>query len=264
MMASHLRVLARAAYLSLYQYFALYDPKAYVLTWIPRVLLETLFLALVAQFIGGRDLLLFTVIGFAGYRTLHTTVTFTSGSVTSELFTGTMPLLVGSPTDPTLILTGRNLAWMFHGVSTGVLTVGVAAILGLPITFRSLVLALAALLIIELAAYALGLFVGSVLLRSPGLGNTVGNIVGFTLFAISGVTVPLASLPSGVQAVALAMPLSHGLLALREILGAGAVEVYVPLLVQETLIGGAYLALALVSFRLFLQAARSRGTLDFH
>jgi ABC-2 type transport system permease protein len=263
MIASYRRVLARAAYLSLYQYFGLYSPKAYVLTWIPRVLLETLFLALVAEFIGGPDLLRFAVIGFAAYRTVHTTVTFTTGSVTSELFTGTIPLLVGSPTDPTVVLTGRNLAWMFHGVSTGVLTVAVAALLGIPITVGSLILSLVALVIIELSAYALGLFVGSVLLRSPGLGNTFGNIVGFTLFAISGVTVPLASLPGAVQAVALAVPLSHGLLALREILGPGRSAVYVPLLLQEALIGCAYLGLALVSFRFFLSSARSRGTLDF-
>jgi ABC-2 type transport system permease protein len=153
---------------------------------------------------------------------------------------------------------------MFHGVSTGVLTIAIAALLGLPITLASVILALAALVIIELAAYALGLFVGSLLLRSPGLGITAGNIVGFTLFAISGVTVPLASLPSLVQAVALAAPLSHGLLALREILGPGDPTVYVPLLAQEALVGFAYLAVALLSFRLFLHEARSRGTLDFH
>jgi ABC-2 type transport system permease protein len=263
-MSARLRVLTRAAYLSLYQYFAFYSPKAYVLTWIPRVLLETLFLALVAQFIGGPDLLLFTVVGFAGYRTLHTTVSFTSNSVSSELFAGTIPLLVGSPTDPTLVLTGRNLAWMFHGVSTGALTIAIAALLGLPVTLASLLTALAALMIIELSAYALGLFVGSLLLRSPGLGITAGNVVGFTLFAISGVTVPLASLPAAVQAVALAAPLSHGLLALREIVGPGDPAVYLPLLAQEAAVGAVYLALALVSFRFFLSEARSRGTLDFH
>lgn len=258
------RVLGRAAYLSLYEYFGFLGPKAYVLTWVPRVILETLFLALVAQFVGGRDLLLFTIVGFAGYRTLHATVTFTTTSVTGELFNGTIPLLVGSPTSPVVVLSGRNLAWMFHGLSTGALTIAVAAALGLELTLQTVLGALGVLAVIELSAYALGVFVGSILLRFPGLGNLVGNLVGFTLFAIAGVATPLSSLPDLVQTIALGLPLAHGLLALRAVLASADPAVYLPLIGQELLIGVAYLALAILSFRLFLQQARLRGTLDYH
>jgi ABC-type polysaccharide/polyol phosphate export permease len=263
-MTATVRVLGRAAYLSLYEYFGLYNPRAYVITWVPRVVLETLFLALVAQFVGGRELLLFTIVGFAGYRTLHSTVTFTTTSVTGELFSGTIPLLVGSPTSPILVLSGRNLAWMFHGLSTGALTIAVAVALGLRLTPPSAIGALCVLVVIELSAYALGIFVGSILLRFPALGTLVGNIVGFTLFAIAGVTAPLAALPELVQVVALALPLAHGLLALREVLGPSDPVVYLPLIGQEMLIGGAYLVLATISFRIFLHQARLRGTLDYH
>jgi ABC-2 type transport system permease protein len=263
-MIAAVRVLGRAAYLSLYEYFGLYSPKAYLITWVPRVVLESLFLALIAQFVGGQELLLFTIIGFAGYRTLHSTVTFTTTSVTGELFSGTIPLLVGSPTSPILVLSGRNLAWMFHGLSTGALTIAVAVALGLPLTLPSAIGALCVLVVIELSAYALGIFVGSILLRFPGLGTLVGNMVGFTLFAIGGVAAPLSALPGLVQTVALALPLSHGLLALREVLAAADPAVYLPLIGQEMLIGGAYLVLATLSFRLFLYSARLRGTLDYH
>jgi ABC-2 type transport system permease protein len=258
------RVIGRAGYLSLYEYFGFLSPKAYLLTWVPRVALEALFLALIAQFVGGRDLVLFTIVGFAGYRTLHSTVTFTTTSVTGELFSGTIPLLVGSPTSPIVVLSGRNLAWMLHGLSTGALTIAVAVALGLRLTVPSAIGALGVLVVIELSAYALGIFVGSILLRFPGFGTLVGNIVGFTLFAIAGVSTPLAALPGPVQAIALGLPLAHGLLALREVLGAADPAVYLPLIGQELLIGGAYLALALLSFRLFLYRARLRGTLDYH
>lgn len=263
-MTQALRVFRRAAYLSMYEYFGLYDPRAYVLTWIPRVVLETLFIGLVADFLGGRDLLLFALVGFAGYRTLHSTVAFTSTSVTGELFAGTIPLLVGSPTSPILVFTGRNLAWMFHGLTTGALTIMVAGVLGLPLTLASAVGALIALASIEFSAYALGVFVGSVLLRFPGVGLMVSNLLGFTLFAIAGVTTPLTSLPPAIQTVALAAPLSHGLLALRELLARGDTATYLSLLLQELAIGLIYLTFAMLSFEFFLRQARRRGTLDYH
>ncbi len=262
-MSANLRVVARAAYLSLYEYFGIYSPRAYFTTWVPRVILEALFFALLARFVGGADLLLFTLVGLAGYRTLHSTVTFTTTSVTGELFSGTIPLLVGTPTSPILVLTGRNLAWMFHGLSTGTLTLAVAVALGLHVTVTSAIWAFLVLMVIELSAYALGVFVGSILLRFPGFGTLIGNTVGFTLFAIAGVTTPLTALPQAVQAIALALPLSHGLLALREILGAGDANTVLPLVAQEILVAAVYAALATLSFGIFLNRARLRGTLDY-
>jgi ABC-2 type transport system permease protein len=258
------RVLRRAAHLSLYEFFGLYAPKAYVAAWIPRVILEALFFALVAQFIGGHELLLFALVGLTAYRTLQSTLTFTTASVTWELYAGTLPLLVGSPTSPLLVLTGRNLAWMANGLITGLLTLAVAAVLGLALTPFSLLGALVVLMIIELSSYALGVFVGSVILRFPGFGNLTATRLGFVLFAISGVNIPLSALPDWVQTIALGAPLAHGLLALREVLGAADPSVFVPLLAAEIGIGATYFGLAMLSFALFLHRARLHGTLDYH
>jgi ABC-2 type transport system permease protein len=259
-----LRVLGRAAYLSVYEFFGLYSPVAWLIAWVPRVIFESLFFALLAQFVGGPDLLLFALVGIAAYRTLHTTLTFTTASVTWELFAGTVPLLVASPTNPIVVLTGRNLAWALNGLITGVITIGVAATLGLVLTPLTAVGAVAVLAVIEVGAYALGVLLGSVVLRFPGLRNMTSSLVGFALLAISGVNIPLTALPEWVQSVALAAPLAHGLLALREVLGPGDATVYMPLVATELLIAVAYLGLAVFSFQLFLQRARSMGTLDYH
>lgn len=263
-MISALRVLRRSAYLSMYEYFGLYAPKVYLVAWVPRVVLETLFLALVAQFIGGRDLLLFMLVGLAGYRTLHSTVIFTTSSVTGEVYAGTIPLIVGTPTDPVLVLSGRNVAWMAHGLTTGMLTIAVAGVLGLGLTPVSVIAALAVLVVIELSAYALGVLVGSLMLRFPSFGNMTANVVGFALFAVSGVVVPLRVMPEGLQTMATALPLAHGLLALREVFGRADPSVVLALVGMEVIVGIAYFALALLSFRVFLDLARLRGTLDYH
>lgn len=66
------------------------------------------------------------------------------------------------------------------------------------------------------------------------------------------------------QAIALAAPLAHGLLALREVLGPADPVVFVPLVATEIVIGAVYLGLATLSFTLFLDRARLGGTLDYH
>ena len=258
------RVLGRAAYLSIYEFFGFYAPLAWLVAWVPRVVFEALFFALVAQFVGGHQQLLFSLVGLAGYRTLQTTLTFTTASVSWELFAGTIPLLVGSPSDPVLVLTGRNLSWAVNGLITGVLTIVVAATLGLGLTPASFLGVAGVLAVIELSSYALGLLLGSVVLRFPGYRNMTSSLIGFTLFAISGVNIPLAALPDPLPSVALAAPLANGLLALREILGAADPTVFVPLIGRELVVGTVYLGLALLSFRVFLYRARLRGTLDYH
>jgi len=258
------RVLGRAAYLSIYEFFGFYAPLAWLVAWVPRVVFEALFFALVAQFVGGHQQLLFSLVGLAGYRTLQTTLTFTTASVSWELFAGTIPLLVGSPSDPVLVLTGRNLSWAVNGLITGVLTIVVAATLGLGLTPASFLGVAGVLAVIELSSYALGLLLGSVVLRFPGYRNMTSSLIGFTLFAISGVNIPLAALPDPLPSVALAAPLANGLLALREILGAADPAVFVPLIGRELVVGTVYLGLALLSFRVFLYRARLRGTLDYH
>jgi ABC-2 type transport system permease protein len=153
---------------------------------------------------------------------------------------------------------------MANGLITGLLTLAVAAVLGLALTPFSLLGALVVLMIIELSSYALGVFVGSVILRFPGFGNLTATRLGFVLFAISGVNIPLSALPDWVQTIALGAPLAHGLLALREVLGAADPSVFVPLLAAEIGIGATYFGLAMLSFALFLHRARLHGTLDYH
>jgi ABC-2 type transport system permease protein len=256
------RILGGAAYLSLYEFFALYPPLAYVIAWLPRVIFQTLFFALVAEFVGGRDLLLFSLVGNAAYITLQATLTFTTASVTWELFAGTVPLIVASPTSPILVFTGRNAAMAANGLISGLLTLVVGAFFGLPLTAVTALGALGILALLEFSSYGLGVFLGSVVLRFPGYRNMTSSLVGFSLLAIAGVNVPIGALPLQVQDVARALPLANGLLALRAFLAGADGSVVVPLLAAEVALGIGYLALATLSFRIFLDNARRRGALD--
>ena len=262
-MIGFVRVLGGAAYLSLFEFFALYPPLAYVIAWLPRVVFQTLFFALVAEFVGGRDLLLFSLIGNAAYITLQATLTFTTASVTWELFAGTVPLIVASPTSPIVVFSGRNTAMAANGLISGLLTLVVAAFFGLSLTPFTALGALGILVIIEFSSYGLGVFLGSLVLRFPGYRNMSSSLVGFTLLAIAGVNVPIGALPVQIQEIARALPLANGLLGLRSFLGGSDASVVLPLLAAEVALGVGYLALATLSFRIFLDNARGRGTLDY-
>ena len=256
------RVLARAAHMSIYEFFGVYSPAAWLVAWLPRVVFGALFFGLVAEFAGGHALLLFALVGNAAYLTLQPTLTFTAGSVMSELTAGTLPLLIGTPTNPILVLTGRNAAWGLNGLISGALTLAIAAMFGLSVTPVSFLALVGVLAVIETSAYALGVLIGSLVVRWPGSTNIVPVVVGFTLLVIGGVNVPLDVLPEWVQAIALAAPMTNGLLGMRAILdGDGqAATVFV---LAEVLIGCMYLALALLSFRFLVTRTRTAGSFDY-
>ena len=258
------RVLGRSASLSFYEFFGVYTPQAWLTAWVPRVVFGALFFALVAQFVGGRELLLFAIVGNAAYLTLQPTLTFTTGSVIREISGGSLPLLVASPTSALLVLTGRNAAYGVNGLISGALTIVTAGILGLPLSVSSFALALLLLVVIELSSYSFGLLLGALVVRYPASTNITPIVIGFALLSIGGVNIPLNVLPAAVQTVALALPSTHGLLALREALGAGDPGVLLLNVASELGIGAAYLTLAFIAFSALLRDTRRHGSLDYH
>lgn len=265
-MAADARVLGWAAYLSLYEFFSVYPPMQYVIAWIPRVLFQVAFFALVAQFLGGPDYLHFALVGTAAWAAYGAVVTFTVASLTWELRAGTIPLLIASPSTPLLVLVGRNLADLANGVISGIVGLGAAAVaFGVPVTPLGGVLAVMLFALIAATTYAFALFLGSFVLRFPEYRNVTSNLASIGITFLAGVYVPTAFLPDWAQAVASLLPVTHGLRSLREGLGATSLTdaVLAPAAV-EVAIGALYFTLAQLSFAFFLRRARLRGTLDFH
>jgi ABC-2 type transport system permease protein len=133
---------------------------------------------------------------------------------------GTLPLLVASPSSPVVVFAGPSAWALTDGLVSSLAAFFVAAPLfdlDLPWPRTLLVIPLAAplfdldlpwprtLLVIPLAAlvgascYALGIFLGGVVLRAMSTRNVVANLTWGTIMAIGGVNVPISYYPDPVE-----------------------------------------------------------------
>lgn len=259
------RTFGQAAYLSLYEFFTVYSPRAYLVSWIPRIVLQLAFFYFVAGFIGGSDLRMFLLVGNSAHLSAHAVLVYATQGIGRELGGGTLVMLLATPARTVIVLLGRSLAMGVNGVLTAGMGLGMSLLaVGTAVDAGRLAGAAALLLVIAASTYGLAMLIGSVMLRFPQYQNAASNLVGLSMAVLCGVNVPVAFLPEPVQAVAAVLPLTHGLSALRDVLaGAGPEQIVLPVAL-EVAVGASYFVLAHFSFVHFLRRARARGTLDFH
>jgi len=77
-----------------------------------------------------------------------------------------------------------------------------------------------------------------------------------------GVNVPVDTLPGWMQAVSVALPLTHGIEAAREVAAGGALGDVADLVLLEVAIGAAYAAASFALFRFFEADGRRRASLE--
>lgn len=229
--------------------------KTWLFGWFLRMLAQVLFFTTIGNLIGpgqARFLLIGNAVLMVTLHGLHTTA-----STTWEIENGTLPLLVASPSNPALVLAGRSLFWLPDGLACGLGAIGILSpVGGLHLTAGRVALVLCLLVVIALASYCLGLFLGALVLTAPDLRNVVSNATLTAMMALCGVEFPRADLGPGLDRAGAFLPLTHGLQAVRDVL-AGAADSHTALLAaQEAAVGGAWLAAATAV--LALRARRSR------
>jgi ABC-2 type transport system permease protein len=133
--------------------------------------------------------------------------------ITFEKRTGTLDRLLLAPLARPTILWGKAISATLYGLSTSlVLTVGLTLLLGIPIA--------------RPAFFAAGLLLGGVTFSMAGLAAAAMvrevfeamallNFFRFPLLFVSGVFLPLASMPDWLLPVAMASPLTHVVELLR-------------------------------------------------
>jgi ABC-2 type transport system permease protein len=88
------------------------------------------------------------------------------------------------------------------------------------------------------------------------------NIIYFLMLLFCGVNVPLDTLPGWMEAVGRALPLTHGIMAARDVAGGAPLADVWSLVATEALIGAAWATAGFVLFRYFEAEGRRRATLE--
>ncbi|WP_367135431.1 hypothetical protein [Saccharothrix sp. HUAS TT1] len=79
----------------------------------------------------------------------------------------------------------------------------------------------------------------------------------------SGVNVPTSFWPGWLRAVTSALPMTHGLSAIRVFVAEGPVSAVLAQLALEVCVGAAWFAVAAVSFNRMVRRGRRDGTIEF-
>ena len=207
----------------------------------------------------------FVAIGIAVTSFMQISLGRVVSAIRNEQLQGTLEALLVTPTAPTTIQLGSVLYELFYVPIRLFIFLGLAwAIFGVTFQVSGMLPAIAVLVAFIPFVWGLGvLSVAGVLTFRRGAGVVGAGATAFTIS--SGTYFPVGVLPSWVQPLARANPITVALSAIREALlgGAGwarmwpAIAVLAPIAVVSVGIG-------VTAFRLALRRERRRGTLGLY
>lgn len=262
-----LRIVRRSAANAWADLAVIYTPLTWTLGWLGRVVMQVVFFALVGVLLDSAQQVRFLFVGNAVMATAMEAMMCVA-STTWERRTGTLPLLVAAPSRLWPVFVGRSLQWLPSGVATAsVALFAVGPAFGIRWTLARGAAALLCLIVVSVTTYCFGLAVAAVVLAAMNLRNVVSNISYTGMMLICGVMVPVRFWPGWVQAIAQALPLTHGLSAIRTLADpapggpvAGPVAVACAIALA---VGVCWLGVAAVLLELLAASGRRTGSIEY-
>lgn len=184
-------------------------------------------------------------------------------SFAHERSLGVLALVIASPTSRAFLYYARAGLHCVNGVTSFALSLLAAVVfLGLDVSSANwlTIVGASASLLISGAAFAL--FVGNIALLKVNW-TSVLSWTRSALMVFTGAIIPIALLPTPLQALAEILPVTHGLEALRQGFDGAGAGVVGHELVAELLVALAYALVGLALFALIEREARSRGSLEY-
>lgn len=241
----------------------IYTPVSWTFGWLGRIVMQVVFFALVGVLLDSPAQLRFLFVGNAVMVTAHE-VMMCVASTTWERTIGTLPLLVAAPSRLWPVFVGRSLQWLPSGVATAsVALFAVGPFFGLHWTPVQALSAFGCLVLVAVTTYGFGLAVASVVLAVTNLRNVVSNVVITLMMLVCGVMVPVSFWPSGVRALAQAVPLTHGLAAVRAVSDGAGPSTVLGRCALALVTGAAWYVVAALLLERLATRGRRTGSIDF-
>lgn len=256
-----LRVLRNAVHLGYVDFRYQWGPASWTAGYCVRIVSETAFYGLIGVLLGHHRVE-YLVIGNSVFIGCATTMLATQAT-TWDRFDGTYPLLVVAPSSYLPAAVGRTAIWMLDGLATSIVALFVvSAIFGITIVPSRAAAAVPLIVLTCLSTFCLALLVGALVSLRPSLRNLASILVRMTMLAICGVNVPVAFWPVPVQALANALPATHGIAAIRLALAGAPAGATLASAGLEALVGIGWLALAVIAFDRLTERGRAGGSIE--
>lgn len=243
-------------------YTIIFTWRTWLFGWYLRILAQVMFFASIGWLLSPNDTQYLLVGNAVAMMSVHSL--FATASTAWERRCGTLPLIVASPARPIVVLASRSLHWIAEGLvcSLGSLII-VGQLLGVGLPLARIVSAVPLLILVGCSTYALGLFLGALVLNRTDLRNVVSNAVTATMLAICGVNVPVQAFGPVAEMAAPLLPLTHGLAAIRAVLSGDSMGSIAAQALWEGAVGVAWFAAAVAVLHWMEWRARRSGGLVF-
>ena len=260
-MRHNLRVFFVGGYLSYRALFNWMHWTYYIPTMLGAPIFQILFFAYIGRFTELRDDSFF-VVGNAVQLSSMAGIYGMAMTIGGERWTQTLSQLLATPANRLALFLGRALPLIANGIVTSAFGFAVGLLLldfDLPLARVPALLVVVAVSAASCTAF--GLVVGSVGLRARDV-FFLANLAVYLLLLLSGANIPLDALPGWLEAVSRSLPLTHGILAAREVARGASLADVGGLVWTEAAIGAAYALAAYGLFRFFESDGRRRATLE--
>lgn len=258
---TNLRIFFVGGALSYKALFNWIRPDIYIPTMLGSPLFQILFFTHLGRFSGLRDDSFF-VIGNAVQACSMACIYAMTMTIANERYFGTLSALLATPANRVALFLGRSLPPIANGLLVSSFGLGVGVLL-LDFSLAQADLAALALTLIVtvLSCTGLGMLIGSIGLRARDV-FFASNLVYFLMLLFCGVNIPIESLPGWMETVGRSVPLTHGIMAAREIAAGAPLGAVRDLVMTELGIGLTYALIAFALFRVFELESRRTASLE--
>ncbi|HRN49694.1 MAG TPA: ABC transporter permease [Anaerolineales bacterium] len=172
--------------------------------------------------LGGVSFTAFVYPGVIGLTIMFTAL-FTAISVVYDREFGFLKEVLVSPAPRLAVALGKVVGGSTIALLQGVLTLPLAWLLGLPLTFGQVAQLIGIMAVLAAVCTALGLLISTRLRGIEGY-NVIINFLMMPLFLLSGALFPLAGLPGWMNVLVSVNPMAYATDALRQVALAGSVQ----------------------------------------
>jgi ABC-2 type transport system permease protein len=261
--AARLSVIRYALTSGLADFTVIYTWKTWTLGWLSRVLAQVAFFAVIGLLLDDENATRHLLVGNAVVM-VAVEAFFVCASTVWERQAGTLPLLVAAPASALLTFTGRSLFWVGSGTATASVSLfALSPVFGVPLPMPGALLAVPLILLVGLSTYCFGLVLSGIVLRFMEARNVVSNVAHLSVMTLCGVQVPITFWPGWVQTIASALPVNHGLAAVRGVLERAPTSLVVTQAALEFAVGAGWFVVAALTFRHFFEQGRKDGSIEF-
>ena len=261
--ANPLRVFWSSAVLAKRALFAWLSPGLWLMQLFTMSLFSIAFFVYVAEYVNNPEVsVAFVAVGNALQSVAYVSIFAVCNITGEEKEQGTLQGVLVSPANRLSIFVGRAMFQIVNGlVTVGIAFFYAAFLFGVDFSSANLVTLAAVVLMTTFAMTGFGLMLSSLgmYLRTS---MVIANIFLFIGLLFNGVNFPISYLPSFLQPISFAMPMTYGTDAARAAVNGASILDVSGLLAIEALIGVVAILLGYLMLRVFEHLARSKGTME--